>query len=157
MCGICGCGELDQIHQHSHDHRSDHVHEHHRHDHHHGADTRLVSVEQAILAKNDSFAAVNRRRFEWLSALALNLVSSPGAGKTSLLIATIERLKSEFPIVVVEGDQATERDADRVRSCGVPAVQINTGHGCHLDAHAVGHALDAVPLTPGSLVLIENI
>ncbi|MCI0430725.1 MAG: hydrogenase nickel incorporation protein HypB [Rhodospirillales bacterium] len=109
------------------------------------------------MAKNDAFAEANRRRFDELSALALNFVSSPGAGKTNLLIATIERLRSEFPIGVVEGDQATERDAERVRACGVPAVQINTGHGCHLDAHAVGHALDELLLRSGSLVLIENI
>lgn len=160
MCGICGCDDHVQEHRHP-AHGPAHGHEHH-HGHDHvegdGGGERLISVEQAILAKNDAFARANRRRFDRLAALALNFVSSPGAGKTSLLATTIERLKKDFPIGVIEGDQATDRDAQRIRACGVPAVQINTEHGCHLDAHAVGHALDELPpLEPGALILIENV
>ncbi|MGE3968420.1 MAG: hydrogenase nickel incorporation protein HypB [Dongiaceae bacterium] len=117
----------------------------------------LVAIERGILSKNDGFAAANRARFAEQGMLALNFVSSPGAGKTSLLVATIEGLKKELPIAVIEGDQETENDAERIRATGVPAVQINTGRGCHLDAHMVGHALDSLPVERGSLLLIENV
>jgi hydrogenase nickel incorporation protein HypB len=118
---------------------------------------RMVRVERDILAKNDAYAAANRRRLADLGVFALNLVSSPGSGKTSLLVRTIEALKGRVPIAVVEGDQQTSADADRIRATGVPAVQINTGKGCHLDAHMVGHALERLPLAEGSLLLIENV
>jgi len=154
MCGICGCAD-----HHDHDHAPNHHHQHHQPtaSHHHAHDERLVTVEQAIIAKNDDYAIANRARLEWLGILGLNLVSSPGAGKTSLLTATIGRLKQELPIVAIEGDQETDHDAERIRACGVPAVQINTGRGCHLDAHGVAHALDELPLGAGSLLFIENV
>lgn len=117
----------------------------------------LVAIERGILSKNDGFAAANRARLARSAVLALNFVSSPGAGKTSLLVATIERLKGEMPIAVIEGDQETENDAERIRATGVPAVQINTGRGCHLDAQMVGHALESLPVGFGSLLLIENV
>jgi hydrogenase nickel incorporation protein HypB len=88
---------------------------------------------------------------------ALNLMSSPGSGKTTLLVKTIERLRSQRTLAVIEGDQETTRDAERIRATGVAALQINTGKGCHLDAHAIGHALEDLPLVQGSLLLIENV
>ena len=103
------------------------------------------------------FAARNRERFAEAGVLALNLISSPGAGKTSLLEATIRALAGSFPIAVVEGDLQTDRDAVRIRATGVPVHQINTGEGCHLDAHQVGHALDHLPMPEGGVVFIENV
>jgi hydrogenase nickel incorporation protein HypB len=117
----------------------------------------MVRIEQDILGKNDAYAAANRARFNAAGILALNLVSSPGSGKTSLLVATIERLKGELPIAVIEGDQQTSNDAERIRATGAPAIQINTGKGCHLDAHMVGHAADHLAPAPGSVLLIENV
>ena len=119
--------------------------------------SRMVQIERDILAKNDGYAAENRRRLEELGIFALNLVSSPGSGKTSLLCRTIEALKTQLTIVVIEGDQQTSRDAERIRATGVAAVQINTGKGCHLDAHMVGHALHDLAPADDSLLLIENV
>jgi hydrogenase nickel incorporation protein HypB len=118
---------------------------------------RIVQIEQDILAKNDAYARVNRQRLADHGTFALNLVSSPGSGKTSLLVRTIEALAGRFPVAVIEGDQQTSRDADRIRATGAPAVQINTGKGCHLDAHMVGVALGQLPLPDGGLLLIENV
>lgn len=118
---------------------------------------RRVSLEQSLLAKNDSLAAENRRRFAERGILALNLVSSPGSGKTTLLEATILRLGQQLPLAVIEGDQQTSADADRIRAAGAPAVQINTGKGCHLDAHMVGHAYDQLAPPEGAVLFIENV
>jgi hydrogenase nickel incorporation protein HypB len=118
---------------------------------------RLVEIEQNILHKNDAYAAENRKRFAALSSLALNLVSSPGSGKTTLLVETITRLKGKSPIVVIEGDQQTANDAERIRATGVPALQVNTGKGCHLDAHMVGHALDHLKPAENGYIFIENV
>jgi hydrogenase nickel incorporation protein HypB len=118
---------------------------------------RLVQVERDILAKNNEYAEANRRHFNDHGIFALNLVSSPGSGKTTLLTRTIERLKGKVAIGVIEGDQQTSLDADRIRATGVPAVQINTGKGCHLDAQMVGHAIEKLDLADGSLLLIENV
>lgn len=159
MCGVCGCG--DQTHHHDHDH--DHDHQHH---HHHGPEhahapglspTRMVQVEQDIMAANQRFADANRRFFASRGMFVVNLVSSPGAGKTTLLVKTIEALQGEFPLGVIEGDQQTGLDAARIRATGAPAYQINTGKGCHLDAHGIGHALDHLPDLRGGLLLIENV
>jgi hydrogenase nickel incorporation protein HypB len=117
----------------------------------------MVQIEQDILAKNDAYAAANRVRFEADGILALNLVSSPGSGKTTLLVATIELLKAKAPVAVIEGDQQTSNDAERIRATGVPALQINTGKGCHLDAHMVGHALDTLRPADGAVLFIENV
>ena len=119
--------------------------------------SRMVRIERDILAKNDSYAAENRHRFDEQGIFALNLVSSPGSGKTTLLCRTIELLKARVPIAVIEGDQQTSRDAERIRATGVPALQINTGKGCHLDAHMVGHALHQLSPVDDSLLLIENV
>ena len=118
---------------------------------------RLIEIEQDILSRNDVDAAANRSRLASRGVLALNLMSSPGAGKTTLLVETITALARERSVGVIEGDQETSNDAERIRTCGVPAVQINTGRGCHLDAHMVGHALDELPLEAGGMVFIENV
>lgn len=168
MCGVCGCGEgLSHDHQHEHDHDHDHPHGH-DHGHHHGpaaehshapglTPARMVQIEQDILAKNDRYAGQNRRFFSAHGMLALNLVSSPGSGKTTLLTETIGRLQPKIDMAVIEGDQQTSRDAERIRATGVPALQINTGKGCHLDAHRVGHALESLELKNDSLLFIENV
>jgi hydrogenase nickel incorporation protein HypB len=117
---------------------------------------RLIEIETDILSKNDRYAAANRVRLTALGALTLNLVSSPGSGKTTLLCKTISALGDQ-PLAVIEGDQQTSADADRIRATGARAVQVNTGKGCHLDGHMVGHALDHVDLAPASMLFIENV
>jgi hydrogenase nickel incorporation protein HypB len=168
-------------HPHEHDHHHDHEnfhdlgHEHHDHDHGHepsvidfGAGAagvhiaglsqeRIVRIERDILSKNNDYARQNRERLASTETLALNFVSSPGSGKTSLLVRTITDLKDRFPIAVIEGDQQTSNDADRIRTTGVAAVQLNTGKGCHLDAHMIAHALDDLKLETGGLLFIENV
>jgi hydrogenase nickel incorporation protein HypB len=165
-------------HGHDHDHHHDHAHadgsshghahEHgHTHDHDHdGSQNRLhgaptagavVELETRILAKNEKLAAKNRAWFQGREILALNLVSSPGAGKTTLLERTIRDLKGELKLFVVEGDQATSNDGERIRAAGAPAVQVNTGAGCHLEADMVARGLQELKPTAGSVVLIENV
>jgi len=150
MCAICGCGQPDkttteqrhmQGHQHVHNHEN----------------ARLVQVEKDLLAKNNAYAGKNRRYFQQHHIFALNFVSSPGAGKTALLVATINVLKKQFKIAVIEGDQQTEHDAKKIRATGATALQINTGKACHLDAHAVGHAIIDMKLSDNSLLAIENV
>jgi hydrogenase nickel incorporation protein HypB len=148
MCTDCGCG-TDEI-------TIDGHHHHHAHDPHIG-DSRKVRIETDILAKNNEYAARNRNFFAERGILALNLVSSPGSGKTTLLTRTIDDLKSSLSMAVIEGDQQTANDADRIRATGVPAVQINTGKGCHLDAHMVGHAMEKLTPQTESVVFIENV
>jgi len=164
-------------HDHHHDHHHDHDHAHHHHDNHlrqteglveAGANLagvhvpglsqeRIIRIERDILSKNNAYAQENRDRFARTGTFALNLVSSPGSGKTTLLCRTIEALKQRLPIAVIEGDQQTSNDAERIRATGVKAVQVNTGKGCHLDAHMVGHALDDLPLEQGGVLFIENV
>ena len=159
----------DHDHEHDHGHTHDHEHAHaHPHDHSHGHDHpahshdadmsagRAISIEEDILARNDAVAAKNRALFAKLGALALNLVSSPGSGKTELLCATLKAL-SDVPTMVIEGDQETDNDADRIRATGTRALQINTGKGCHLDAAMIERALDALPPAEHSVVFIENV
>jgi len=119
--------------------------------------TRTIRVERDILSRNNALAGANRRRLREAGVLALNLVSSPGSGKTSLLVCTITELGGRWPMAVIEGDQQTSNDAERIRQTGVQAVQINTGKGCHLDAHMVGHALERLSLAPGGVLFIENV
>lgn len=177
--------EHDHVHAdgstHSHPHDHDHGHEHsHDQDHHHhhehavGGDldygtgparahvpgmsqARMVQIEQDILSKNNTYANANRQYFDERGIFALNLVSSPGSGKTTLLCKTIELLKDAVAINVVEGDQQTANDAERIRATGVAALQINTGKGCHLDGHMVGHAMQRLQPADESLFLIENV
>jgi len=119
--------------------------------------TETIEVITAILDENDRIAAHNRGHFDGHGVLALNLMSSPGAGKTSLLEATIRALDGKLKVAVIEGDLATENDADRIRACGVPAVQITTGNACHLDAQMVHDALDRLPLADLDVLFIENV
>lgn len=118
---------------------------------------RIIQVERDILSKNDGYAAENRCHFERQGIFALNFVSSPGSGKTSLLVRTISDLKDRLVINVIEGDQQTSNDAARIRETGARAIQINTGKGCHLDAHMVGHATEDLAPEPGSALFIENV
>ncbi len=117
---------------------------------------RLIEIETDILSKNDRYAHANRTVLSDRQIFAINLVSSPGSGKTTLLCKTIEAL-GDAPLGVIEGDQQTANDADRIRATGAPAVQVNTGKGCHLDGHMVGHAMEHLDLPKGSLLFIENV
>lgn len=130
------------------------------HAHHRGREidgSRIIQVERDILAKNDALAVGNRTFFAARRTLALNMVSSPGSGKTTLLVRTLQALKERFPLAVIEGDQQTDHDAERIRATGVTAIQINTGKGCHLDADMVCHALEQLDLAEASLLFIENV
>jgi len=154
-------------HSHPHDHGHEHGHGEHGHGHHHYVpahshapavpQSRRVQIEQDILAKNDAYARENRAFLAGRRVFALNLVSSPGSGKTTLLVKTIEALKGRQGVAVIEGDQQTSQDAERIRATGAPAVQINTGKGCHLDAHMVGHAIQQLDPADKSLLMIENV
>ena len=118
---------------------------------------RTIALEQEILAKNQALAERNRGWFEGREVLALNLMSSPGSGKTSLLERTIRALRDEMRIYVVEGDQATTNDAERIRATGCAVIQVNTGTGCHLEADMLARGMQQLKPPPGSLVLIENV
>jgi len=174
----------DDHHSHTHDHSHEHKHSHeHENSHEHQdsksievdgdnmhfgkgpahahvaglSQSRMVQIEQNILGKNDMYAAQNRARFEKQSLFVLNLVSSPGSGKTTLLTETIQQIKEQYSVAVIEGDQQTANDADRIRETGVQAVQVNTGKGCHLDAHMVGHAMENFADMTGGMLFIENV
>ncbi len=124
----------------------------------HSADGKTaVDVLHGLLSENDRQAAHNREHLEKHGVLAINLMSSPGAGKTALLEATIAALKNELRIAVIEGDLETENDAERIRAQGVPAIQITTGSACHLDAHMVHDALHHLDLAQIDLLFIENV
>jgi hydrogenase nickel incorporation protein HypB len=144
MCGLCGCGP-----------DSDHIHS--KHDHHASGGHDVVRIERDILAKNDRYAEENRKFFQMRGVLTVNLVSSPGSGKTTLLVRTATEMKGLFPLAVIEGDQQTSIDAERIRAIGVPTIQLNTGRGCHLDAHMVGHAIEDLDLKEDSVLFIENV
>jgi len=174
-------GSHEESHEHSHSHTHEHTASHthgdsHDHSHEHGSKTdihfgkgaarshapgisqqRMVQIEQSILSKNDQYAAINRSRFTKQNIFALNLVSSPGSGKTTLLTTTLNALKGSINLGVIEGDQETANDADRIRKTGVSAVQVNTGKGCHLDAHMIGHALEKLSFEEQGLLFIENV
>ena len=141
-------------HSHGHDHAHDDAHQYHSHP---SADGALVELETRILAKNDALAEKNRAWFRGREILALNLVSSPGAGKTSLLERTIRDLTRELRLYVIEGDQATAVDGERIRAAGAPVVQVNTGSGCHLEADMVARGLQELRPSAGSIVMIENV
>ena len=155
MCTTCGCSPEE--------HHHDHGDGHHQHDHEHehgpgtGAEGRKISIEIDILARNNRLAAGNRALFKAHGVFALNLVSSPGSGKTTLLERTLKDLSKTTRSAVIEGDQQTDNDAVRIAATGVPVKQINTGAGCHLDAHMVGHAALGFDLDNLDLLLIENV
>ena len=171
MCATCGCGDdgvtitamsaratsgraepgetHGQHRPHDHDHPQDHPHEH--------PHTETITLEQRVLAKNDQLAELNRAWLAERDIVAFNLTSSPGAGKTTLLERTIRGLDGRRPVAVIEGDQETLLDAERIRATGCRAVQVNTGAGCHLDADMIRRALDALDPEPGTLLFIENV
>ncbi|NKR45995.1 hydrogenase nickel incorporation protein HypB [Prescottella equi] len=180
MCATCGCGKLDEPagtrisapagtvpheHEHEHGHEHGHSHEHgHGHEHVHAhpddhghAPTETLTLEQKILAKNDRLAEDNRAWLTDRRIAAINIMSSPGSGKTTLLERTVRELRPSVPVSVIEGDQETLLDADRIRSTGCPVVQVNTGSGCHLDSEMVRDALDALGPAEDSLVFVENV
>ena len=180
MCAICGCGVAStdgQLHPqqaeaphpigpHA-DHDADSDHEHVlsdgtvlRHKHPQLASpvqSRVLDIERALLADNDAQAQLNRRRFDRAKTLTLNLMSSPGAGKTTLLEATLRRLHGSLSVSVIEGDQQTSLDAERIRRAGAQAVQVNTGKACHLDAGMIDRALTELTLPPDGVLFIENV
>ena len=165
MCTTCGCGGHEATidgrttfrHADPHAVAIGAVHAHAA-GHAHGASAeRIVAVERDLLAKNDAIAALNRAHLEQRGVFALNLVSSPGSGKTTLLVRTIEAWGERSPLAVIEGDQQTSFDADRIRATGAPAVQVNTGKGCHLDAAMVSRALAQLDPAPRSLLFVENV
>ena len=167
MCDTCGCGagsttfrkHGDQEHHHgdghTHSHDHDHPHDHgHAHDHSHD---RTLSIEQDVLGENNLLAQRNRGYFEAKNVFSINLVSSPGSGKTTLLEKTLTEIGSSIPCAVIEGDQQTMNDADRVAATGVPVLQINTGNGCHLDAEMIHTAYTELELKNESILFIENV
>jgi hydrogenase nickel incorporation protein HypB len=187
MCGTCGCGgpegtvkiqkpgvgftpdphhedhhhhhdhghhhDHHNHHNHSHDHSHDHEHGHHHHDH----QKSIIEVEQDILQHNNVLAARNRGYFEAKNIFAINLVSSPGSGKTSLLERTLKDLKNELSFSVIEGDQQTMNDANRIEALNVPVIQINTGKGCHLESDMVYDAVKQLSPKDNSILMIENV
>lgn len=181
MCSTCGCGSGDNgarvidlkeehhhdhshedahSHDHSHDHGHSHDHSHdhgHSHSHDHDHEHRVIELERDILQQNDLAAARNRGYFEAKKITAINLVSSPGSGKTSFLERTLTDLKEEINFQVIEGDQQTLNDAKRIEAVQVPVIQINTGKGCHLDGDMVKRALKKLEPEDGSVLMIENV
>ncbi len=164
MCDTCGCEQPpeavtyrkpgDNAHEHTH-HNHNHEHSHDYGHHHHK--NRTIAVEMDVLAKNNLIAAQNRGYFDAKNILALNFVSSPGSGKTTLLEQTIQKLTPEHQIAVIEGDQQTLRDAERIEATGAPVIQVNTGKGCHLDADMIHKSLHELSLPDNSILFIENV
>lgn len=153
MCSTCGCGEENLTRD---KHAEEHVHsahEHHGHSHTH----ETVSLEREILLANKLLAERNRGYFEARDILALNIISSPGAGKTSLLEKIIQSLVPRYPVYVIEGDQQTSLDAARIEEAGARALQVNTGKGCHLNAEMVNTAMKKLAPEVGSFLFIENV
>lgn len=170
MCGTCGCGQPDPAkirkpsevpdHEHDHDHPQvhDHPHVHDGHMHSHKNEhTREISLEIDIMHKNDLLAQRNRGYFEAKNITTINMVSSPGSGKTSILEKTIKESGNLKGIYIIEGDQQTMLDADRIEKAGAPVVQVNTGNGCHLDAQMINTAVKKLEVPEGALLMIENV
>lgn len=181
MCVTCGCNSDDnevriikvdgttvqhshahyhghEHHEHSHSHEHGHEHHHHDADHNHNPHSfKEIDLEREILHKNDLLAERNRGYFDAKNIFAINLVSSPGSGKTSLLERTIADLKNEISFNVIEGDQQTTNDADRIAALNIPVIQINTGKGCHLDSEMIAKAVKELAPKDGSLMMIENV
>ncbi len=163
MCGTCGCGNTNgkatiQKPGDAHSrtlahHEQEHVHHHHHHHH----EKSVIELEQDILRENQLAAAKNRGYFEAKNIVALNFVSSPGSGKTSLLEQTLKALKEAFPFYVIEGDQQTLNDAQRIDALGIPVVQVNTGKGCHLESDMIYEAVKQLNPKDHSFLLIENV
>lgn len=169
MCATCGCSDPDNQYQillpgqdklelklapNSHD--NEHNHHHHAHNHHH-QHVQTVSLEMDVLSRNNLLAERNRGFFEAKNIKAFNLVSSPGSGKTALLEKTLTELSRQLQFYVIEGDQQTTRDADRIHQTGAAVVQVNTGSGCHLDAKMVNEAVKKLNPENDSYLMIENV
>ncbi len=171
MCGTCGCGsekngvtiqnplEIIVLHDHGDDHNHSHSHDHHQvhehsHSHHHKT---ILEIEQDILQHNEVMAARNKGYFDAKNIFALNLVSSPGSGKTTLLERTLKDLKNELPFYVIEGDQQSLNDANRIAAIDIPVIQINTGKGCHLESDMVYEAVKKLNIIDNSILMIENV
>ncbi len=177
MCDTCGCGNTGENkpdnpqHENSHDHKHAYKHDHdnigpHTHYYpdkageglsHEHSGKQVINLKVDVLARNNMTAALNRRFFEGRKMLCLNMVSSPGSGKTTILENIISRLKSSKKVYVIEGDQQTRLDADRIEKAGAPALQINTGSGCHLDAQMIESALKKLDPEANSILFIENV
>lgn len=163
MCGTCGCGQPDPVkfrkpgespvHMHTHEHPHEH---HHDSDHEHGH-SREINLGLDIMHKNDLLAERNRGYFDAKQITAINMVSSPGSGKTSILERTIKEWDITGKLFVIEGDQQTVLDADRIEKAGAPVVQVNTGNGCHLDAQMISTAVKKLDVPEGALLMIENV
>ncbi len=164
MCGTCGCGQPEGIriskpgesshHEHYHEHSHEHNGVIHTHDHVHSHE---ISLEMDIMQKNSLLAERNRGYFEAKGITAINLVSSPGSGKTTILERTVKEHKSGGKIFIIEGDQQTMLDAERIEKAGAPVVQVNTGNGCHLDAQMINAAVKKLEVPDGGLLMIENV
>lgn len=175
MCDTCGCNDPNSkykiinpedtgiknqsrdpehsSHEHKHGDEHDHNHDHtHSHDH-----NKRIEIEQDVLYKNNLLAERNRGYFQARNILALNLVSSPGSGKTAILEKTINDLSKNIAFSVIEGDQQTMNDADRIKATGAPVIQVNTGPGCHLDAEMISSAVKELKITDNSILMIENV
>jgi len=177
MCTVCGCSDGNtKVDGKAHDHHDEGHHHGPGHGHHHGPDgsldygqspagvyvpglsqSRLIEIETDILSKNNTIAQENRRRLSAENIICINMMSSPGSGKTSLLVETIRALSDTVSMAVIEGDQQTDNDAKRIRETGIDAIQVNTGKGCHLDASMVATALDHMALPRGGILFIENV
>ncbi|MCF6214370.1 MAG: hydrogenase nickel incorporation protein HypB [Flavobacteriaceae bacterium] len=162
MCGTCGCGSdtngpvISKPGEHAHTH-DDHHHHHDGHTHSHEHQHKVLEIEQDILQHNKMLAARNRGYFEAKNIFALNMVSSPGSGKTSILERTLADLKESIPFYVIEGDQQTLNDANRIDALNIPVIQINTGKGCHLESDMVFNAVKKLEVRNNSVLLIENV
>lgn len=184
MCSTCGCGtdengariidlkeevqhrhdhhhgDHHHSHEHGHEHHHHHDHDHHHdhsHDHDHEHQHRVIALERDILQQNDLAAARNRGYFEAKNITAINLVSSPGSGKTTFLERTLSDLKDKIDFQVIEGDQQTLNDARRIEAINIPVLQINTGKGCHLDGEMIQRALKKLNPKDSSVLMIENV
>lgn len=180
MCGTCGCGNGEhgttitnplevKSHEHGHHHVHDHDHNHHSHEHHHHAHghahshshvhphPKVLEIEQDILRENDIMAARNRGYFDARDIFAINLVSSPGSGKTTFLERTLKDLKGELSFYVIEGDQQTLNDANRISALQIPVIQINTGKGCHLESDMIYEAVKKLDIQSKAILMIENV
>ncbi len=159
MCDTCGCEDGGKVKIYEPGNEAGHFHSHEegvKH-HHHGDHHHEISVEKDVLTKNDLLAERNRGYFEALDVFALNMVSSPGSGKTSIIEKTLKAIGSEQNIYVIEGDQQTSNDAQRIQKAGGKAIQVNTGNGCHLDAQMVNDASKQLDLKSNSILIIENV
>ena len=180
MCGTCGCGNGEhgttitnplevKSHDHGHYHVHNHDHNHHSHEHHHHAHghahshshvhphPKVLEIEQDILRENDIMAARNRGYFDARDIFAINLVSSPGSGKTTFLERTLKDLKGELSFYVIEGDQQTLNDANRISALQIPVIQINTGKGCHLESDMIYEAVKKLDIQSKGILMIENV